>query len=159
MGHSFLPSRWQRLAGPSQTGQENTMKTPRMVIFTDGASQGNPGQAAIGVIIKDEQGRVITSISQSIGRTTNNQAEYRAVIAALEEAIRLGARQIEMRSDSELIVRQINGRYRVKNAALKPLHQQVKELQNRLESFSIFHIPRQQNTEADRLANNALSKV
>ena len=127
-----------------------------MIIFTDGASQGNPGRAAIGVIIKDEQGKVITSISQSIGRTTNNQAEYKAVITALEETIKAGARQVEVRSDSELIVRQINGRYRVKNAALKPLHQKVMELLSHLESFTFSHIPREQNMEADRLANLAL---
>jgi len=133
-----------------------TMQIKKMILFTDGASQGNPGRAAIGVIIKDEQGSVITSVSQSIGRATNNQAEYRAVITALEEAIKAGARQVEIRSDSELIVRQINGRYRVKNATLKPLYQKVMELQSRLEGFAISHIPREQNNEADRLANLAL---
>ena len=132
------------------------MKIKRVIIFTDGASQGNPGPAAIGAIIKDEQGRVITAISQGIGRTTNNQAEYRAIIAALENAVSLGASQVDMRSDSELVVRQINGRYRVKNASLKPLYQKVKHLQSQLEVFTITHIPRQQNTEADSLANMAL---
>ena len=132
------------------------MKIKRVVIFTDGASQGNPGLAAIGAIIKDEQGRVITSISQGIGRTTNNQAEYKAIIAALENAVSLGASQVDMCSDSELVVRQINGRYRVKNADLKPLYQKVKQLQSQLEGFTITHISRQQNTEADSLANVAL---
>ena len=132
------------------------MKIKRVIIFTDGASQGNPGLAAIGAIIKDEQGRVITSISQGIGRTTNNQAEYRAIIAALENAVSLGASQVDMRSDSELVVRQINGEYRVKNASLKPLYQKVKHLQNQFENFTITHILRQQNTEADSLANMAL---
>jgi len=128
----------------------------RVIIFADGASQGNPGLAAIGAIIKDEQGRVITSISQGIGRATNNQAEYRAIIAALENAVSLGASQVDMRSDSELVVRQINGGYRVKNASLKPLYQKVKQLQSQLTGFTITHIPRQQNTEADSLANMAL---
>ncbi len=128
----------------------------KVIIFTDGASQGNPGPAAIGAVIKDEQGRIITSISQGIGLTTNNQAEYRAIIAALENAVSLGANQVEIRSDSELVVRQINGRYRVKNAALKPLYQQVKHLLSQLTGFTITHIPRQQNTEADSLANMAL---
>ncbi len=132
------------------------MKIKRVIVFADGASQGNPGLAAIGAIIKDEQGRVITSISQGIGRTTNNQAEYRAIIAALENAVSLGASQVDMRSDSELVVRQINGRYRVKNASLKPLYQKVKQLQSQLEVFTITHIPRQQSTEADSLANMAL---
>jgi ribonuclease HI len=132
------------------------MKIKRVVIFTDGASQGNPGPAAIGATIKDEQGNLITTISQSIGRTTNNQAEYRAIIAALERAISLGVSQIDMRSDSELVIRQINGQYRVKAASILPLYQKVKHLQSQLEGFTITHIPRQQNTEADSLAANAL---
>jgi len=127
-----------------------------VVIFTDGTAEPNPGPAAIGATIKDEQGRLITTISQGIGRATNNQAEYRAIIAALEKAIELGANRVDMRSDSELVVRQINGKYRVKNAALKPLYQQVKQLLSLLEGFTITHIPRQQNKEADMLANMAL---
>ena len=132
------------------------MKIKRVVIFTDGVSQGNPGPVAIGATIKDEQGSLITSISQGIGRATNNQAEYRAIIAALENAISLGANQVEMRSDSELVVRQINGQYRVKKASLKPLYQKVKRLQSQLEAFTITHIRRQQNREANNLANMAL---
>ncbi len=132
------------------------MKAERVTIFTDGASRGNPGPSAIGVVIKNEPGQIITRISQRIGITTNNQAEYRAIIAALEEAIRLGARQVELNSDSELIVRQIMGKYRVKNTALKPLYQRVKQLGSRLDSFTINHIPREENKEADNLANAAL---
>ena len=135
------------------------MKTKRVVIFTDGVAEPNPGPAAIGATLKDEQGRLITAISQPIGRATNNQAEYRAIIAALENAISLGANQVDMRSDSELVVRQINGRYRVKNASLKPLYQKVKQLQSQLEGFTINHIPREQNREADSLASNALKQT
>ncbi len=132
------------------------MNIKRVVIFTDGASQGNPGPGAIGAIIKDEQGWLIASISQPIGRATNNQAEYKAIIAALENAIRLGANQVEIRSDSELVVRQTNGQYRVKKASLKPLYQQVKQLQSQFKSFTITHIPSEQNTEAHNLAKIAL---
>jgi len=132
------------------------MKSNKVIIYVDGASRGNPGLAAIGATIKDEQGRLIARISQGIGRTTNNQAEYRAVIAALEEAVRLGAKQVELNSDSEFVVKQIKGEYRVKKATLKPLYQRVKQLQCSLESFTINHIPRHQNKEADRLANMAL---
>jgi len=128
----------------------------KTVIFADGASRGNPGPAAIGVTIKDERGRLITSISQCIGRATNNQAEYRALIAALEEATRLDARRVDIKMDSELVVKQINGKYRVKKATLKPLYQQVKQLLGALEDFTITHILRQQNIEADKLANKAL---
>ena len=135
------------------------MKIERVVIHTDGAAEPNPGPAAIGAVIKDEQGRHIATISRRIGTTTNNQAEYRAVIAALEKAITLGARKVILNSDSELIVRQINGQYRVKNASLKPLHQKVKQLISLLEDFTINHIPRQQNTEADSLANKALDGI
>lgn len=132
------------------------MKAKRVVICTDGASLGNPGLAAIGATIKDEQGRLITSISQRIGQATNNQAEYKAVIAALEKATRLGAREVDIRSDSQLVVRQISGEYRVKKASLKPLYQRVKQLQRQLQGFTITHIPREQNTEADNLAHLAL---
>lgn len=132
------------------------MKIKRVVIFTDGASRGNPGPAAIGAIIKDEQGNSITSISKAIGRTTNNQAEYRALIAALEEAKRLGVDQVDICSDSEWLVRQINGRYRVKAASIKPLYQRVRQLQSQFKGFTITHIPRSENAEADGLANMAL---
>ena len=135
------------------------MKAEKVTIFTDGASKNNPGPSAIGAVIKDQQGQTIARISQGIGHSTNNQAEYKAIIAALEEAIRLGARQVNLNSDSELIVRQLKGKYRVKKAALKPLYQQVKQLQSRLESFTINHIPREQNREADNLANAALKLV
>ena len=134
------------------------MKVKRVIIFTDGTAEPNPGPAAIGATIKSEQGRLITSISQRIGRATNNQAEYRALIAALQEALRLGAKEVDINMDSELVVRQINGEYRVKNAALKPLYQQVKHLLGLLEGFTITHIPRQQNSEADKLANIALKR-
>ncbi|MCJ7769773.1 MAG: ribonuclease HI family protein [Dehalococcoidales bacterium] len=132
------------------------MAIRNVVIHSDGASRNNPGPAAIGATIKDEQGRLLATISRSIGLATNNQAEYRAVIAALEKAIKLGARQIDLNLDSELIVKQVTGQYRVKNEALKPLFDMVKKLLGSLEGFSIRHIPRQQNQEADRLANNAL---
>lgn len=132
------------------------MTVQRVVIHSDGVSRGNPGLAAIGVTIKDERGTTIARISRRIGSTTNNQAEYGAIIAALEEAMRLGTRQIVLNSDSELVVKQIRGEYRVKKATLKPLYQRVKQLQSSLESFTINHIPRGQNVEADKLANSAL---
>ncbi|MFC2006121.1 ribonuclease HI family protein [Chloroflexota bacterium] len=132
------------------------MKTKKLVIHTDGACRGNPGPAAIGATLKDEQGRLITSISQGIGRTTNNQAEYKALIASLEKAVELGANEVDVRSDSELVVKQINGLWRIKNASLKPLYQKAKQLQSQLEGFTITHVPRDQNKEADSLANAAL---
>ncbi len=128
----------------------------KVIIHTDGAAEPNPGPAAIGATIKDKQGRLLASISQPIGRATNNQAEYKAVIAGLEKAIGLGAKQVDIKLDSQLVVRQINGRYRVKNAALKLLYQRVEKLLSQLEGFTVSHIPREQNKEADRLAARAL---
>ena len=135
------------------------MRIEKAVIHTDGASRGNPGPAAIGATIKDEQGRLIARISQGIGRTTNNQAEFRAIIVALEKAIELGAKRVAVNSDSELIVKQINGRYKVKKAVLRLLYQKVVQLIGSLEGFTIAYIPREQNREADALANKALDGI
>jgi ribonuclease HI len=132
------------------------MTPKRLIVYTDGASSGNPGPASIGAVIKDGRGRVIGRISRHIGYATNNQAEYRAIIAALEEATRLGAEEVDIKSDSELVVKQLKGRYRVKKASLRPLYQEVVQLAISLKAFSIAHIPREQNREADRLANQAL---
>ncbi len=129
-----------------------------VVINTDGASRGNPGPAAIGVTIKDSRGQPLASISRHIGNTTNNQAEYRAIIAGLEEAIRLGFRHILVKSDSELVVKQIQGRYKIKNVALRPLYQEVVRLTGSLESFNIAYVPRERNAEADALANKAFGE-
>ena len=128
----------------------------RLLVRADGASRGNPGPAAIGATIRDEQGRLLASISQAIGRATNNQAEYRAVIAALEGAIRLGARWVEIGTDSQLVVRQLKGSYRVKAASLKPLHQQLRQLLSKLDGYQVIHVPREENPEADALARAAL---
>ena len=133
-----------------------TLRTKKVVILTDGAAEPNPGPAAIGAAIKDEQGRILSVISQSIGKATNNQAEYRAIITALETALKLNVSHVQIRSDSQLIVRQINGQYRVKEASLKPLHQRVKQLQSQFKGFTISYIPGERNTEAHNLANAAL---
>jgi ribonuclease HI len=133
------------------------MSAKLLIVYTDGASRGNPGPAAIGVIIKDEQGMEIAKISKAIGRTTNNRAEYLALIAGLEEALRLGAERVHLRMDSELIVRQIKGEYRSKE--LKQLHTQTHQLLRKFKSYSIEHIPRERNKEADALTRLALRRV
>jgi ribonuclease HI len=132
------------------------LSTNKVTIFTDGAARGNPGPAAIGVIIKDEAGNIIATISRRLGPTTNNQAEYRAIVAGLEKALSLGVQHAAIKSDSELVVKQINGLYKVKNAALRPLYQEAVRLIGSLESFSISYIPREKNAAADALANKAL---
>lgn len=132
------------------------MTVKKLVIYTDGASRGNPGPAAIGVVVQDESGSTVATISQCLGATTNNQAEYRAIIAGLEKALALGATHAELRSDSELVVHQLSGKYRVKNEALKPLFQKVEVLRARLSGLSVSYIPREKNRQADDLANQAL---
>ena len=132
------------------------MKTDKLIIYTDGAARGNPGPAAIGVILKDEKGNIVDTISRRLAPTTNNQAEYQAIITALEKAISLGARNAIIKSDSELVVKQINGLYKIKNTVLRPMYQKVVQLIGTLESFSISYLPRAQNAAADALANKAL---
>jgi ribonuclease HI len=130
----------------------------KVTIFTDGAARGNPGPAAIGAVISDESGSVLATVSKCLGTTTNNQAEYCAIIAALEKAVSLGARSAELFSDSQLVVEQICGRYKIKHAALRTLYQDVVRLIGSLESFKITYVPRERNKAADGLANQALDK-
>jgi ribonuclease HI len=132
------------------------MSINKVIMNTDGAARGNPGPGAIGVIIKDEAGLILEKISQRLGVTTNNQAEYQAIIIGLEKAIEFGAKNAVVKSDSELVVEQINGRYKIKNTSLRPLYQKVVQLTGSLESFSISYVPREQNAAADALANKAL---
>ncbi len=129
----------------------------QVIIYTDGGCRYNPGPAAIGVVIQDASGIVLAAISDYIGQGTNNQAEYQAVIAGLERAQALGASNVEIRTDSQLISEQMNGRYKVKDAALKPLFQKAQALSRRFQNFKIVHIPREKNREADRLVGMALS--
>jgi ribonuclease HI len=127
-------------------------------VRTDGASRGNPGPAAIGVSIEDPHGREIASTSEAIGVTTNNVAEYRALLRALQMLAELGVRCAEFLLDSELIVRQLEGRYRVRNPKLKELYAQVRGRLESLEKATVRHVPRAQNERADALANQALDR-
>ena len=135
------------------------MSNEKLTIYTDGAARGNPGPAAIGAVLKDTAGDTVATISRRLAPTTNNQAEYQAIIAGLEKAVSLGAKNILVKSDSELAVKQIKGQFKIKNTALRPLYQQVVQLTGKLESFSITYIPREQNRQADDLANKALDSV
>ena len=130
----------------------------RLIIYVDGASRGNPGPAAVGVVMKDEKGATMLKVSSSIGRATNNQAEYNALIVALQEARKLGADQVYINTDSQLMSEQINGNYRVRNAHIRPLFEKAMQLLTAFQYYSIDHIPRYLNSEADALANEAFSK-
>src|ERR1700677_4138550 len=129
-----------------------------LLAHSDGGARGNPGPAGYGVVIKDESGRTVAALSEYLGHQTNNFAEYQGLIAALEYAVKNGPKALKLISDSELLVRQIKGIYKVKNAALQDLHGRAKELIAQLEWFSIGHALREHNTEADRLANEAMDK-
>jgi ribonuclease HI len=126
------------------------------IVYADGASRGNPGPASVGAVVYDDSGREVHAVSQRIGRATNNEAEYRAAIAGLEAALALGARDVELRMDSELAVRQLNMVYKVRNPGLRKLFGRVKDLQWRFDSFRVNHVRREQNRRADQLANEAL---
>ena len=125
----------------------------------DGGSRGNPGHAAWGVAVLDEAGRCLEGHGGFLGQATNNVAEYNGLLAALELAETRGAQRVELFADSELIVRQVQGRYRVKNAGLKPLFAEAMRRIGRFAVFSITHIPRERNKEADRLANAVLDRA
>jgi ribonuclease HI len=129
-----------------------------LVAHSDGGARGNPGPAGYGVVIKDESGRKVAALSEYLGHQTNNFAEYQGLIAALEYALNHGPKALKLISDSELLVRQIKGIYKVKNATLQDLHARAKELIAQLEWFSIGHALREHNQEADRLANEAMDK-
>ena len=127
-----------------------------IAIYTDGASRGNPGNAGIGVVIYDLEGQVLRKDNEAIGIATNNVAEYKAVIRGLELALELKATDVKLYADSQLLVRQLLGEYKVRNEGLKPLYNKVKAMTGNFKSFAAIHIPREQNKEADKLANMAL---
>jgi ribonuclease HI len=129
-----------------------------LVAHSDGGARGNPGPAGYGVVVQDEAGRKVAALSEYLGHQTNNFAEYQGLIAALEYALQHGPKALKLISDSELLVRQIKGIYKVKNATLQDLHGRAKQLIAQLDWFSIGHALREHNQEADRLANEAMDK-
>lgn len=128
----------------------------KLTFYVDGASRGNPGKGAIGVVIMNGHGHVIGELKRYIGETTNNMAEYQALIEALTEGRRLGGKTVQVFSDSELMVRQINGVYKVKDGKLLDLYKEAKRLISGFSDFNINHVTRDKNARADSLANEAL---
>jgi len=128
-------------------------------VYADGGARGNPGPAAIGAVVLDPSTSPPTrlaSVSETIGTATNNVAEYKAVIAGLEAALPFGARAVRVRADSMLVVRQLEGAWKVKHAGLKPLHARARELLGSWAEVDLAHVPREQNADADLLVNAAL---
>ncbi len=129
----------------------------RLVIHTDGAARGNPGPAGAGALLVDaDDGRVVAEIAEFLGRATNNVAEWTAVELALERALTEGATHVDLRMDSQLVARQIIGMYRVKHPDLQPIHRRVMAMLGRFEGYTVGHVPRERNKEADRLSNVAI---
>lgn len=130
----------------------------KLIIYTDGGARGNPGPAGIGVVIYDAARQEVATVSKHLGVATNNQAEYRAVIAALEKARAIGGQELEFYLDSELVVKQLKREYKVKNKDLAPLFLTIHNLSLSFRKISYTHVPRERNKEADRLANEAMDR-
>lgn len=128
-------------------------------MHVDGGARGNPGPAAIGVVVADANGAVLDEVAEPIGFATNNVAEYRAVLRALDRASELGATEVELIGDSELVARQLAGAYKVKHPALKPLYDQAIAALRDFERWNIRSVPRAENAEADALVNAALDRT
>ncbi|NCU44305.1 ribonuclease HI family protein [Candidatus Falkowbacteria bacterium] len=129
-----------------------------LISYTDGGARGNPGPAGIGVALQNKDGETVGEWSEFLGIATNNQAEYKALLLALKQAVALGAVELECRLDSELVVKQLKGEYKVKHPDLKPLFEQAKGLISQIKNVSFKHIPRELNKQADQLANQAMDR-
>ena len=131
----------------------------KLVVHVDGGARGNPGPAAVGIVLSTPDGEVVDEASALIGEATNNVAEYRGLLLGLERARALGATEVEVVNDSELVARQVSGVYRVKHADMKPLHSQALAALDRFERWSIRSVPREENARADKLVNRALDSA
>ncbi|MBU1154459.1 MAG: ribonuclease HI family protein [Proteobacteria bacterium] len=129
-----------------------------LILHSDGGSRGNPGPAGAGAVLYDEQGQEVAALSRYLGRTTNNEAEYQALLMGLRRAQELGAQRLTVKMDSELIVRQLEGKYRVKAPGLKPMYDEAKRLLQGFASVTIQHVRREFNKRADELANQAMDQ-
>jgi ribonuclease HI len=129
---------------------------PTLVVHVDGGARGNPGPAAIGVVVSDPDGEVLDEVAERIGVATNNVAEYQALLRGLERAAALGAREVEIVNDSELVARQLTGAYKVKHPSMKPLYEQAISALRGFDRWRIRSVPRAENARADALVNAAL---
>ena len=129
-----------------------------MRVFTDGAARGNPGPAGAGAVILDENGRVLDRLGRFLGRQTNNVAEYQGLLLGLRRAYQRGAREVEVRADSQLLIRQLEGKYAVRNEALRRLHAEALALLRAFDRYDLAHIPREENALADEMSNRAIDE-
>jgi len=152
--HVRTCSYWPEAGGVEETKETET----RASLYADGASRGNPGPAGAGIVIVDQQGRQLFELNQFLGNATNNEAEYQALIAGLRAAEHLGITRLQIFLDSELIVKQVRGDYRVRNVRLQALFGEVMSRLRRFSEYDIIHVPREHNRQADRLANEAVER-
>jgi len=155
---------WKRPSVPKGAGLFGEAEPERKAIAAyqanvDGGSRGNPGPAAYGVVVRDPRGEIVARLKKYIGNNTNNVAEYFGLIAALDYAQNHSIRGLRIESDSELMVKQMRGQYKVKSEELKPLFERAKKMSQTFESFRISHVYREQNKEADALVNQALDET
>ena len=134
-------------------------KNSKIVAYVDGAARGNPGPASAGVVLQDADGKILKTLAVPLGSNTNNTAEYCALILALQQALMMGTSEIQVFTDSELIVKQFNGEYKIKEPSLKALYALAAHLKNGFKAMSLSHVPREQNKLADAEANRALDRL
>jgi len=135
-----------------------TQVTGRLRVYSDGAARGNPGPAGAGAVLVDDSGNVVAELGRYLGDQTNNVAEYQGLLLGLRRALDLGAREIEVLADSQLVIRQLAGVYRVRNAGLRPLFDEAKKLLGRFHHVELRHIPREMNGAADEMSNRAIDE-
>lgn len=152
-------SRWNQFIRELRSiFSEEKSSSRHLTMYIDGAARGNPGRAGIGIVCLDERGKILKEYNEYIGEQTNNAAEYRALLTALEMAKGMGALSVSVITDSELLAKQMNGSYRVKNSQLLKYYLEAEALLKSMEKFEIGHVPRRENRRADRLANLAIDK-
>jgi ribonuclease HI len=147
------------VANSFSTAKRSSRRTRRKIratLFADGGARGNPGPAALGAVLVGEDGAILREVGQYLGTATNNVAEWSALLAGLTAALELGVEDLVVRMDSELVVRQVSGVYRVKHPDLIPLHGKARQLLRRFRSVDVAHVPRKQNALADRVVNAVL---
>ncbi|MFP2930334.1 ribonuclease HI family protein [Pyxidicoccus sp. 3LG] len=146
-------------AGPVEAkAPASTEPLPRLRIYSDGAARGNPGPAGAGAVLVDPAGNVVARVGRFLGHQTNNYAEYMGLLLGLERAKALGAREVEVVADSELLIRQLGGRYQVKSPTLRPLFDEARRLLGAFSKVKLVHVPRAQNAEADEMSNRAIDE-
>src|SRR3989338_1195532 len=149
---------WQQIITIKNFGYENSMND-KVILYSDGCARGNPGVAAIGFVIYYLGGKEMVRFKHYLGITTNNQAEYKALIAGMEEALKIGAKDLVCHLDSELVVRQLTGKYKVREEGLKPLTADTLRLTAKFNRVEFVHVPREKNKLADQLVNEALDEI